>query len=557
MTEHEKQALATALYPLLARGRTDARGTKSKTGKPFKEDKPLDMAALLHHVNGGPPYGVYPIKPGEKVCMLACLDLDNHRGKSTPEEMADAAFKISAEARTRGLDPHTWRSGGGKGIHIYFVWRDPQDARSVRLLLKDILKSCGYADGAGGVADHEVEVFPKQDRVALGAYGNYFFIPGAGQSDPLDDLTLEGLGKSAIVGYSWRNSAPVPVAPESTNPVRNYAIEADLDVVASAVASIPNDATVTYDKWFSVVSAIHSCDPGEDGHEIAEAWSEQSPTHTRAWFEHTWANLKADRASGATIASIFYRARQNGWADPRIAAAIAALEAIDIDEALAQIPISAPMPTLVDLPFFICDRKTGIAKPLISNVKLALENPHTAGGIGLGYDEFRDEIMIAERPGQWRPLGDVDAVRLRIRFETMQGGIQGIGKDMMRDAISEVADANKFDSAKMWLESLVWDGKPRISTFFATYFSAANTDYAAACSKYFWSAQAGRVLVPGIQADMTVILTGGQGRRKSTGLQALVPSQEYFVEINLAQKEDDLARLLRGKLVVEWGDGDD
>jgi len=324
-------ALAAALFPLLAKGRTDARGTKGKNG-PYKQDLPLDHSALERHVSGGPPVGIYPIKPGESVCMIACLDLDNHQGKSTSEQMAEAASLICKEAARRGYRPHAWRSTGGKGIHIYFVWKATQDARSVRLELRSILQSCGFSDGDGGVSDKQVEVFPKQDRVALGAYGNFFYIPGAGKSEPLDPSSFAGLGRSAIVGYQWADSPAVPVAdpaPERPNVSR---ADVDLEFVASAVAAIPNTAETNYNEWLSLITAIHWCDSGDRGHQIAEAWSEKSPKHTPERFEYCWDHFAPEREGAATVGSIFHRARLNGWIDPAIDAAMAALDDLPISE---------------------------------------------------------------------------------------------------------------------------------------------------------------------------------------------------------------------------------
>jgi hypothetical protein len=324
----QSQPIVDLLAQYAALGRTDARGTKKPGGKPYKEDKPLDREALVHHLNGGPAHGVYPIRPGESVCRLACLDFDNHKGELTWADMADAARRVSDAAKRRGLIPRPFRSGGGRGIHLGFAWADPQDARSVRAVLKRVLVECGFKDGAGGVKVGEVEVFPKQDRVALGAYGNYFFLPGAGMSEPLDPETFEGLGKLTAAGYSLHYSAPVPiVAPEPPRVSSNA--DVDLAVVASAVAAIPNDG-LDYETWFRIVAAIHACDCGDEGREVAETWSERSDKHRRGWFEHTWDHLDEKRGNGAAFGTLAHHARANGWVDPERTAAIDALDALDM-----------------------------------------------------------------------------------------------------------------------------------------------------------------------------------------------------------------------------------
>ena len=549
-----KQEIAQALSPLLTRVRTDVRGVKRKGGKPYKEERPLDNEALVHHANGGPAYGAYPIKPGESVCMMALFDLDSHQGETPWSRMAEVALDLCAELDRHGIVPHPWRSSGGKGIHLLATWATPQDARSVRQLFKGILASLGFSDGAGGVAKGEIEIFPKQDRVNTGQYGNYFFLPAAFESEPLDDFTFEPLGKAAIPGYVWRDSAPVPVVSATATPVRHCNVDVDLEEVASAIAAIPNTGEgLDYDSWFKIVAGIHACDSGEAGHEIAEAWSEQSSKHTRAWFEHTWAHLDSQREGGVGVGTLFTLARSHGW--DRFGPAISALlDEINLDIALAAIPAQpVPKSPVADWPLFVVNR-FGIPKAIITNVKLALENPLTSGGLSFGIDTFRDELMLAERPGQWRPVTDVDLIQLRVRFERMQGGIPNIGREMMRDAVTAVAEQFKFDSAQLWLAQLSWDGQPRIERFLTDYFGADDTPYVRATSLYLWTALAGRVLVPGIQADIMPILVGEQGLLKSTAIAAMAPSPEFFAEINLSDKDADLARIMRGKLIVEIGE---
>lgn len=555
-----KTEIAESLTPLLTRVRTDARGVKRPGGKPYKEDRTLDTNALMRHANGGPAYGAYPIRPGESVCMMAVFDLDAHKGETPWERMAEVALDLCNELDKRGLVPHPWRSSGGQGIHLLLTWATPQDARSVRRWLRDVLAKLGLRDGAGGVARGEVEVFPKQDRVAHGQYGSYFFLPAAFESLPLDPFTFEPLGKEAIPGYRWTDSADVPLAPVEAIPGAFCNVDVDIEEVASAVAAIPNQGDgQDYDTWFKVVAGIHACDSGEDGHEIAETWSEQCNRHRRSWFEHTWSHLNSDRQDGVGVGTIFKLARSLGW-DRYGPAVIATLDAIDIVGALSAIPPKPqPVPTrstlrtMDVLPLFQTNR-FGIPTPCLSNTKLALENPLTAGGVRFGFDLFKDEIMIADAGGHWRTITDVDLIRLRLRFETMQGGIPGIGREVMRDAVAEVADAHRFDSAQLWLSRLKWDEISRVEGFLSTHFGAPDSPYVRAVASYMWTALAGRVLVPGIQADMVPIFVGPQGAGKSTGLQGLVPSADFFAEISLTQKDDDLARMLRGRLVVELGE---
>lgn len=153
---------------------------------------------------------------------------------------------------------------------------------------------------------------------------------------------------------------------------------------------------------------------------------------------------------------------------------------------------------------------------------------------------------------QWRTFTDADYSRLRIGLE--KGGFKPIGREMIRDIVLLVADEQPFDSATEWLSRLKWDGTPRIKTFLTDYFNAEQNEYTESVSLYLWTALAGRVMRPGIKADMIPILVGEQGCGKSTGVAALSPSSDYFCEISFAEKDDDLARKMRGRLVAEIGE---
>lgn len=189
----------------------------------------------------------------------------------------------------------------------------------------------------------------------------------------------------------------------------------------------------------------------------------------------------------------------------------------------------------------------------VGNVLLACRAEKFLGA-RIAYDAFRDELMIARDGTQeWRAFTDPDYVRLRWVLE--EQGFRPIGRELMRDVAMLVADDNKFDSAILWLESLPpWDGVPRIERFLIDYMGCEDTPYHRAVAMYLWTAMAGRVMEPGVKADMAVILSGPQGIGKSSGVAALVPHQEHFAEINLVDKDDDLARKMRGRLVGEIGE---
>lgn len=196
--------------------------------------------------------------------------------------------------------------------------------------------------------------------------------------------------------------------------------------------------------------------------------------------------------------------------------------------------------------------KAGDIKNNLYNLDLALQRPDICGR-SVRYDTFRQEDTVALPGLARRPMTDGDTTKMRRHLERY--GFMTIGKELMRDALGAHGDDYRFDSATEWCESLpAWDGKPRVDGFLHKYFGAEDTEYATAVSRYLWTALAGRALVPGIKADMAVILQGEQGVIKSTAIAALVPWEELFTELDLSENDDDLARMMQGKLVAELGE---
>lgn len=202
-------------------------------------------------------------------------------------------------------------------------------------------------------------------------------------------------------------------------------------------------------------------------------------------------------------------------------------------------------------PNFERDHKTGKCKPIVNNIIAALRRPDISNK-QIAFDNFRAEIMLA-KPGtkEWRAFKDSDYLWLRARLEQGDNGFMPLSKELMRDSVNAIAEENEFDSAIDWLGGLKHDGVPRCSTFLIDYFQVEDTPYHRAVSAYLWTAMAARIMYPGCQADMSVILVGGQGARKTSAVKAMVPDNDLFVSIDLGKDEDDLARKMRGKLIGE------
>lgn len=185
-----------------------------------------------------------------------------------------------------------------------------------------------------------------------------------------------------------------------------------------------------------------------------------------------------------------------------------------------------------------------------ANLLYALRHPEFFG-VYSTYDSFKDSLHYRVGDNDnWLPVSDHSYIHLREQL--IKAGFAEINPQLFREALQAVAKESTFDSAQQWLNGLQWDGVPRIDTFLTHYIKTNNSnDYQVACARYLWSALAGRVLSPGCQADMSLILIGNQGVGKSSAIKLMLPSVDYYCEIDLHKSDDDLARDMRGKLIGE------
>jgi len=532
---------ANVLAPLIARVRTDVSAVK-RNGETAWTREPITDGRLLEHLNGRVARGVCPIKAGESTTMVGLLDLDSHKGETPWPGMVVVAAMIFDALEVRGMRPIAFRSSGGRGIHLILLWDEPQDAYSVRQFLRGAVGALGYRDGAGGVAANEIEVFPKQDCVKPDRWGNQFILPLAGASEPLEPmLGLEPAGREWALVMDWPSSPPVPVVEKPARPPTALLDDVDAQMACRALMAIPNDAEngADRDEWFRILCAFKEA-VGDDGWDAAYDWSAKHGSHADAKFDKVWDSITVGKEEGTPAAYLFAAAQQHGFTE-HIAADFVA---IDTPSGQHKAP---PLPNFTR-------EKNGQILATRENLTAAIRRPDLCR-YRLRHDTFRDEVMLA-RPDteEWRALRDVDYHELCMTLERGGQGFKPVPKELMRDTVAFVAAESEFDSAAHWLGMQFWDGIPRVEGSLVAYFGAEDTPYTRAVGRYLWSALAGRILRPGVKVDMVPVAVGPQGAGKSSVVAAIVPAAEFFLELDLGGKEDDIARLMRGKLVVELGE---
>lgn len=320
---HTNANLVAALAPIVSRVVTSHCWIK-RDGPPSHINRPLTADRLAHHVNGGPAYGAAQIEPGASTTRVACLDLDSHKGETSWYDMQAAALRVMAQLETRGMRPIPFRSSGGAGLHIYMLWDEPQDAYSVRCLLRDALAACELRDGVKGVAAGQVEVFPKQNSVPPDGFGNMFVLPLAGKSVPLDSFELDDMPKGFAAEMDWPVSADVPhVAREEIVMPGAVDVPVELELMKSALDMIPNagDDELDYEEWRNVVFGIHHAARGsDDGLALAHKFSARSSKYDPRFLdERVWPHIgktSSDERAPITGRTVLQLARAHGWQEP-------------------------------------------------------------------------------------------------------------------------------------------------------------------------------------------------------------------------------------------------
>ena len=286
---------------------------------------------------------------------------------------------------------------------------------------------------------------------------------------------------------------------------------------------------------------IVSC-PFEGDHTQARRDGDTStvyfPAGTNGYPEGSWVCLHANCRDLTKSAFLC----ETGYTDAQLAQLA---QTIPVDDGGMEIVDMSVLP-----PFF--RKKSGKIAPTVNNLRMALERADLAGMV-ICKDTFKDEIVWSPTVDavSWTPFNDTDYTELRLRLE--RDNFDPIDKGTIRDVVHHLAVERSFDTAIDWLSTLVWDGVPRMETFWIDHFGVPDDadGYARAVGNYTWTALAGRTMRPGIQADMVPILSGDQGIGKTRGLAAMSPHRDFATTMSFNEPEVERSRKMRGRLIVE------
>ena len=123
-------------------------------------------------------------------------------------------------------------------------------------------------------------------------------------------------------------------------------------------------------------------------------------------------------------------------------------------------------------------------------------------------------------------------------------------KDLWEEAVTVHSTNHSYHPLKEEIESVKWDGVPRVDRFCTVYLGCADTTYTREVGRVTLIGSIARVYSPGCQFDTVMVIEGPQGALKSTFVR--VWGGKYAANLNKFDPTDkDTAIKLHGKWAVE------
>ena len=196
---------------------------------------------------------------------------------------------------------------------------------------------------------------------------------------------------------------------------------------------------------------------------------------------------------------------------------------------------------------------SGKIEKTIDNIVIILENDSSIKG-KIALDEFANRgLVLGSLPWnsetevrEWSEIDDAEVTRY------LEKGFEITGREKIEKALLIVSNRNKINEVKTYLESLVWDGKPRIKTLLYDYLGADKNIYTEAVMKKSLAAAVARGINGTTKYDYMVILAGAQGIGKSTFLAKL--GKKWFSDSLQCFEGKEAAEMIQGTWINELGE---
>lgn len=168
--------------------------------------------------------------------------------------------------------------------------------------------------------------------------------------------------------------------------------------------------------------------------------------------------------------------------------------------------------------------------------------------------------LLTERIDIVKPLGwyrdsptltDVDVKYLLLYFEEHYG--LTVEKKII-DAVTVVANENRYHPVCDFLNVLQWDGTERIRFCLHHFLGSDTDDYTYEALKLFLLGAISRAFQPGCKFEVMLCLVGGQGAGKSTFFRLLAVNDDWFSDDLKKLDDENVYRKMQGHWIIEMSE---
>jgi predicted P-loop ATPase len=195
---------------------------------------------------------------------------------------------------------------------------------------------------------------------------------------------------------------------------------------------------------------------------------------------------------------------------------------------------------------------TGIAQSL-ENALIALDQLR----YDCRYDLFHDKIVVVGYDSglkRGNALEHLDNIGLKVRQTILMKFGFDPGPNYTLDALKMRAFDHMFDPVRDYLDSLRWDGVPRLGTWIVDYCDAPDTELNRTIGRKMLIAAVHRARNPGCKFDYIIVLEADQGTGKSTLLKILAGEDNFSDAEILGHEKREQQEAVQGVWIYEIGE---
>ena len=183
----------------------------------------------------------------------------------------------------------------------------------------------------------------------------------------------------------------------------------------------------------------------------------------------------------------------------------------------------------------------------ISNICLILENDEEYKG-KIEFNELTQ--MCSFNRNYWTDFIDS---RLKLFLEQKYDIVTSI--ENISHACNIIADDHHYHPIKEYLQSVKWDGVPRINSVFSDFLGATNNQYTRAVAIISFVGAVARVYQAGVKFDTCTVFVGKQGTGKSKFIYKIAHNPDWFSDSITTFDGKEFYEGILGRWIIELGEG--